>query len=152
MKLSKHPGSNVRYFTVGQSVMVRDYRGNIPWIHATDTSCLGPLTYQVKMREECGEAMSIRWGELPKPLQRKPLMMRCNLASLSRLKYHRCRWPIQRSNQQFRVPLHLWKFRTLRWQTVPHIANLSSNQNKSFHRHHLLNDGIRCAFENQQNG
>lgn len=52
MKLSKHSGSNVHYFTVGQSVMVRDYRGNIPWIHATVTSCLGPLTYQVKTDEE----------------------------------------------------------------------------------------------------
>lgn len=51
MKLSKHTGSNVRYFTVGQYAMVRDYKGNIPWIHATVTSCLGLLTYQVKTDE-----------------------------------------------------------------------------------------------------
>lgn len=52
MKLSKHTGSNVRQFTVGQSVMVRDYRGSVPWILATVTSCLGPLTYEVKTKEE----------------------------------------------------------------------------------------------------
>lgn len=53
MKLSKH--------TVGKSVKVRDYRGNTPWIHATVTSCLGPLTFQIKTDEgECGDAMSIR--------------------------------------------------------------------------------------------
>lgn len=51
MKLSNHTGSNVPYFTVGKSVMVRDYRGNIPWINATVTSCRGPLTNQVKTDE-----------------------------------------------------------------------------------------------------
>ena len=49
MKLSRHTGSKVRMFTMGQSVMVRDYRGKIPWIHAM--SSLGPLTYQVKTDE-----------------------------------------------------------------------------------------------------
>ena len=48
MKLSRHTGSKVRMFTMGQSVMVRDYRKKIPWIHATVMSSLGPLTYQVK--------------------------------------------------------------------------------------------------------
>lgn len=105
-----------------------------------------------QMREECADAMSIRWGELQKPLQRKPIIMHCNLASLSRFKNHRCRWPNHQSYRLFRVPLHLWKFWTLRWQTVLYIANLRSHKNKSFHRHHLLNDGIRCALENQQNG
>lgn len=51
MKLSRHTGSKVRMFTMGQSVMVRDYRGKIPWIHATVMSSLGPLTYQVKTDE-----------------------------------------------------------------------------------------------------
>lgn len=51
MKLSNHTGSNVRFFTVGKSVMVRDYRGNIPWINATVTSCRRPLTNQVKTDE-----------------------------------------------------------------------------------------------------
>jgi hypothetical protein len=51
MKLSRHTGSIVRSFTNGQYVMVRDYRGNTPWIHATVTSSLGPLIYQVKTNE-----------------------------------------------------------------------------------------------------
>ena len=51
MKLSRHTGCKVRMFTMGQSVMVRDYRGKIPWIHATVMSSLGPLTYQVNTDE-----------------------------------------------------------------------------------------------------
>ena len=50
MELSRHTGSKVRMFTMGQSVMVRDYRGKTPWIHATVMSSLGPLTYQLKNR------------------------------------------------------------------------------------------------------
>lgn len=51
MKLSRHTGSSVRIFTIGQPVMVRDYRGQTPWIHATVIASLGPLTYQVKTEE-----------------------------------------------------------------------------------------------------
>ena len=36
---------------MGQSFMVKDYRGKTPWIHAIVMSSLGPLTYQVKTDE-----------------------------------------------------------------------------------------------------
>ncbi|XP_060085398.1 uncharacterized protein K02A2.6-like [Ylistrum balloti] len=51
MKLSKHTGSEVRNFTTGQTVMVQDYRGNLPWVRATIHSQLGPLSYKVETVE-----------------------------------------------------------------------------------------------------
>ena len=35
MTLSKHTGSDVREFCIGQHVMVSDYRGKLPWIQST---------------------------------------------------------------------------------------------------------------------
>lgn len=43
--------SEIRNFSNGQSVMVRDYRGNLPWIYATIQSKLGPLSYKVETEE-----------------------------------------------------------------------------------------------------
>lgn len=51
MTWSKHTGETVREFETGQSVMVRDYRGKIPWISAVVQSKIGPLTYKVKTTE-----------------------------------------------------------------------------------------------------
>lgn len=92
MKLSKHSGSNVHYFTVGQSVMVRDYGGNIPWIHATVTSCLGPLTYQVKTDE--GGVWRRHVDQMRRAAEthtEKTVNDAMQPTSLSRLKYQRCR-------------------------------------------------------------
>ena len=55
MTLSKHTGSDVRDFCIGQHVMVSDNRGKTPWIHSTDVGKLDHLpTRSEPMKVEFG--------------------------------------------------------------------------------------------------